>query len=347
MRPRMVDWSIFLMVSVEVISGLASLLVGRWQGRFIFYVHSAVGLALIVLLGWKFRRVVRRLTRPSNWDWATLISVATSLALLATIATGVVWVVAQSPIGWPSGMNLHIVFALSLIPLYLFHMALRWKPPAVREIKSRRAALRFLGVMLTGGAAWGLEAGLNRQLDTPGARRRFTGSIETGSGAGNAFPTTSWMLDNPAPVERAAWRLRVHGAVRREILLSYDQLTHDLEHERAVLDCTGGWYSLQEWTGIRVGRLLDQASPRTDATAVSFKSVTGYRWSLPLAEARAALLATHVGDEPLSHGHGAPLRLVAPGRRGFQWVKWVQEVEVLTDPDYKQWLKIFTSGLSG
>jgi DMSO/TMAO reductase YedYZ molybdopterin-dependent catalytic subunit len=28
------------------------------------------------------------------------------------------------------------------------------------------------------------------------------------------------------------------------------------------------------------------------------------------------------------------VRLVAPGSRGFQWVKWVQRIEVLEDPDY-------------
>ena len=65
-----------------------------------------------------------------------------------------------------------------------------------------------------------------------------------------------------------------------------------------------------------------------------------------MAEARATLLATQVGHELLTDGHGAPLRLVAPGRRGFQWVKWVTEIEVLTAADYGQWLVIFTSGLS-
>ncbi len=45
------------------------------------------------------------------------------------------------------------------------------------------------------------------------------------------------------------------------------------------------------------------------------------------------LLATRVGGEPLSHGHGAPVRLVAPGRRGFQWVKWVTRLELRSDSD--------------
>ena len=62
-------------------------------------------------------------------------------------------------------------------------------------------------------------------------------------------------------------------------------------------------------------------------------SHTGYRWSFGLDHARGLLLATHVGDEPLSHGHGAPARLVVPGRRGFQWVKWVTRIEVHSDPD--------------
>jgi DMSO/TMAO reductase YedYZ molybdopterin-dependent catalytic subunit len=115
----------------------------------------------------------------------------------------------------------------------------------------------------------------------------------------------------------------------------------------ATLDCTGGWYSEQRWQGIRVGDLLAQAEVQEGARYVRFRSATGYRWSLPLEEATEALLATGVTDRPLAHGNGAPLRLVAPGRRGFQWVKWVVAVEVLDAPDVGQWGVIFTSGLAG
>ena len=38
-------------------------------------------------------------------------------------------------------------------------------------------------------------------------------------------------------------------------------------------------------------------------------------------------LATQVGGEPISAGHGFPVRLVVPGRRGYHWVKWLSRIE--------------------
>jgi DMSO/TMAO reductase YedYZ molybdopterin-dependent catalytic subunit len=111
----------------------------------------------------------------------------------------------------------------------------------------------------------------------------------------------------------------------------------DLDGEdtvRAVLDCTGGWYSEQEWRGTRLDALLGPVPAA--ARSVEVVSVTGYRRRFPIASARRLLLATSVAGEPLSAGHGAPLRLVAPGRRGFWWVKWVAEVRVLDDPAWWQ-----------
>ncbi len=49
------------------------------------------------------------------------------------------------------------------------------------------------------------------------------------------------------------------------------------------------------------------------------------------------LIATAIDGQAIEHEHGAPARLVAPGRRGYDWVKWVAEVEVSSVPAWLNW----------
>ena len=130
-------------------------------------------------------------------------------------------------------------------------------------------------------------------------------------------------------LDAATWRLGVAGNVAAPATFSYADLTALPEREMTtILDCTGGWWSEQVWRGVSVGDVLAACGVRDGARTVHVVSVTGHRWPFPLDELRGALLATHVGDELLEPGHGYPVRLVAPGRRGFQWVKWVDRLEV-------------------
>ena len=135
--------------------------------------------------------------------------------------------------------------------------------------------------------------------------------------------------------------------MRNEQRLSLHDLPA-LDELVATLDCTGGFYSTQRWRGVRLGRLIDAAVAAPAASHLRVVSVTGYRWSFALSDARGLLLATHVGEAALSHEHGAPARLVVPGARGFQWVKWVTRIELLDHPDYaapaSTILSSFTSG---
>jgi DMSO/TMAO reductase YedYZ molybdopterin-dependent catalytic subunit len=69
---------------------------------------------------------------------------------------------------------------------------------------------------------------------------------------------------------------------------------------------------------------------------VDVVSATGYRRRLPASDVATVLLATHAGGQPLADGHGGPVRLVVPGRRGFWWVKWVVAVEGIDEPWWLQ-----------
>ncbi|MDZ5811449.1 molybdopterin-dependent oxidoreductase [Halorubrum sp. AD140] len=354
--PRAVDWSLFAFVAAEVATGLVSFTVGVPEGWPLFWLHRALGLAIIALLAWKLARVRRRLTDPSRWRRSTALSVLTLVAALGALSTGIVWVVGLDVrISHWTLLSVHVGFGLALLPLVAAHAATRFRLPRRVDFERRRTAVRYAVLLAAGAATYRLQQGVGDLLDTGGADRRFTGSQPREGDGNGAFPITSWVADDPDPIDRDGYRLRVDGLVSDPVELTAEEL--DAGHEReALLDCTSGWYTVQEWGGIRIGDLLDAAGgvdaggsgdagdSDRDPAYVRFTSVTGYRWSLPLDEAEDALLATHVGGERLSHGHGAPARLVAPDRRGFQWVKWVTRVEVRSEYDVGQWVVTLVSG---
>jgi DMSO/TMAO reductase YedYZ molybdopterin-dependent catalytic subunit len=100
----------------------------------------------------------------------------------------------------------------------------------------------------------------------------------------------------------------------------------------STLDCTLGWYTIQEWGGIQLEDLLVRSGFTGRDRTIQIESVSGYSHVFSSAEVGEILLATHVGGEPLDHPHGAPLRVVAPSRRGWYWVKWVKCIREVPYP---------------
>jgi DMSO/TMAO reductase YedYZ molybdopterin-dependent catalytic subunit len=331
--PRGTDWSLALLVALGLATGLSTWFAGSHQSAWVFAAHAALGTALALVVVWKLRRVWRRIVAASRWDGRTGAGLAALLVVALALGSGVAWSSgANVAFGGMTLLGWHVLLGLALGGLVLAHALARARPLRAADLRDRRQFLATAGVGAVAVAAWAAQRPVERALGLGGARRRFTGSYAASSLAGNDFPVTSWVADRPRPLDAGAYRLAVRGAVDRPGTLSLSDLQRG-DELTATLDCTGGFASTQRWRGVRLGRLLDEAGIRDDGAHVRVVSHTGYRWGFALADARDLLLATHVGEEPLSHGHGGPCRLVVPGHRGFQWVKWVTRVEVHADAD--------------
>lgn len=333
MTPRTTDWSLVCLVALLFATGVLSLVSGSAGDAWVFALHGAGGAALGLVTVWKLRRVWRRVVSPRRWDRRTIAGVLATALVVGALATGWAWssgadlyAVGFNLLNWHMALGVWLTIAVSL------HARLRARPLRGRDLVHRRQFLHMTGIATGALAGWRLQRPASASLGWRGARRRWTGSYERGSFEGNGFPSTSWVADRPRPLPADTYRLKLGGLVAEPMELSLAALDAG-DTVVATLDCTGGFYSTQRWWGVRLQRVIEAAKPLSTATHIRIVSHTGYRWSFPLSEARDMLLATGVGDELLSHQHGAPVRLVAPNRRGFQWVKWVVCVELHVGPD--------------
>jgi len=135
----------------------------------------------------------------------------------------------------------------------------------------------------------------------------------------------------PEEIDIAEYRLTVDGLVERPLALSYDQvLAYPTVTKVVLLICPGFFEDNAEWTGVPVATLLAEAGVKPEAVEVKFRDFGNYTktLSLEVAQQEGVFLAHSVNGEVLPLDHGYPLRLVAEGRYGSDWVKWVKHIEV-------------------
>ena len=289
--------------------------VGSGWTRWPTVVHGSAGVGVVVMAPWK--SVVSRRGLRRRGLKAALPSLGLLLAIVVALISGFGHRAGGRRAGPVLVMQIHFGASGVALPLALWHVGSRRVRPRATDFE-RRAILR--GAVLAG-ASTGVT------LAVPHASRAPTRSLERGSFQPSAMPVTQWLLDKVPIVDGDAWRLRVGDRLwSRDDLerLADDQIV-------ATLDCTGGWFGHQRWRGVRLDRLF-VASDVPIGRSIEVRSVTGYTRRFPHDDARNLLLAIEVGGKPLSSGHGFPARLVAPGRRGFWWVKWVSEINVDDSP---------------
>lgn len=138
----------------------------------------------------------------------------------------------------------------------------------------------------------------------------------------------------------AQWRLRIHGMVRRELVLSFDDLIRrPLIEDYITLCCVsnpvgGPYIGNAKWLGASLRSLLQEAGIKAGADQLFCTSSDGFTSGTPVATAmdgRDALLAVAMNGSALPVEHGFPARLVIPGLYGYvSACKWLVDIEVTT-----------------
>ena len=143
---------------------------------------------------------------------------------------------------------------------------------------------------------------------------------------------TMGTTDNKVDVEK--WRLAVSGRVKKPIALTYSQVQAlPATEKRVLLICPGFFANHGLWRGIRVEELFELAEAEKNSTTVTFISQEGtYERTQELSMEEIlggkVFLAYGVNGEPLPQKHGFPLRVVAEGHYGSDWIKYVSRVKV-------------------
>jgi hypothetical protein len=340
MSSASLDRLLAILLAAMAASGLLTLRSGSADSTWVYVLHGVLAGALLSAVLVKLRRSFPRAARAGRRVRLALGSLVV-LLVSSSIGAGYLWVAAGhilrvdvSPIGSVTVLTLHVWLGIAVAPVLLLHLLpRRWRllRPGARSVSSsagrllsRRSVLTGLGLGAVGLSAF---TAANTLDQLAGGSRRFTGSrsLEPAD-----FPPVTTFFGEGAPsIDAAAWRLTVSGRVARPRSLRLEELRELGQTDlRATLDCTSGWALETTWRGVPMTLLLDAAGLDPAARSIEVRSVTGWGSVFSLAEAEGLLLATSVGGGPLPAGNGAPCRVVAPDRRGLDWVKWIDTVRV-------------------
>lgn len=144
-------------------------------------------------------------------------------------------------------------------------------------------------------------------------------------------------LGSSPQIDVDVWVLRVDGLVENPLNFTYENITSFPRiSEIETLKCVDGPTGTANWTGVRLKGILEMADLKENATEVVFYGADGYSSSLTIEDASDSdvILAYEMNGETLPIDQGYPLRVVAPGKYGYKWVKWITHIEII-NYDYK------------
>ena len=146
-------------------------------------------------------------------------------------------------------------------------------------------------------------------------------------------------IKGPQEIDLKGYSLSITGLVTNSTNYTYDEVLNRYQNYKNVvtLDCVEGWSATILWEGVLVRDLLVEAGPLANAEVVIFHAYDGYTTSLPIDYVmdNDILMAYKMNDVVLPPERGFPFQLVAESKWGYKWIKWITEIELSDDVDYR------------
>jgi DMSO/TMAO reductase YedYZ molybdopterin-dependent catalytic subunit len=170
------------------------------------------------------------------------------------------------------------------------------------------------------------------------------GEVEATEFMGVQLTSISQQLNNALAgtqvINNETYRLVVDGLVDDPLSLNYtDLLSYPQVSKLVDLVCVEGWRFTAKWTGPTLNSIFADAGVQPEAKIAIFYTAddsVGYTsLELSYVQENNIIIALKDNDITLPPDRGFPFQVVAEGKWGYKWAKWVTRIELSADTSFR------------
>ena len=141
-------------------------------------------------------------------------------------------------------------------------------------------------------------------------------------------------------IDRNSYKLIVDGLTGTSVSLTYQDLLNLPQVSQVVtLHCVEGWSFTAKWTGPTLASIFALAQVKPEAKIAIFHTAdvpAGYS-SLDLSyiQGQNIIIALKLNDVTMPVERGFPFQVVATGKFGYKWSKWVTRIELSSNQNFR------------
>jgi DMSO/TMAO reductase YedYZ molybdopterin-dependent catalytic subunit len=141
-------------------------------------------------------------------------------------------------------------------------------------------------------------------------------------------------------INKDTYKLTVDGLVDHPLSLSYADLQAYPQISQLMdLNCVEGWNFTAKWTGPALSAIFKDAGVKPDAVIAIFYTADdpkGYTsLDLKYLNDNNIILGMKLNDITLPPDRGFPFQVVANGKFGYKWAKWVTRIELSSNTNFR------------